>query len=155
MKNLKFPVIVFFAAMLVYACESSEEENMCTHAHFIFVNEFGEDLFNPATDGFIDTSQFSVWSPENQKPHYVFYTNDTTSFVFAFGFDGYPGKDGIVYLKFGDFNVDTIYAKYAETDHATFISELYYNDSTLAINERWRSACDNIYTITVTPDARE
>jgi len=150
MKAIISAILICFSLLIFIGCEK-KGENICSSTSFIFVNQAGEDIFNPSTPSHIDISDFDIITPDDKikMNFYNYFVNDTN--LIEIGINGLSGE-GYTYLKFGNLNIDTIYAKYKESGNSLFINELYYNGNLIEINEFPTQCGTKGHKITVTND---
>lgn len=138
---------IFLLALI--GCDKETGEVICSSAEFIFVNQAGDDIFNPNTTDHLEISDFELFTPDSVI-ELNFYT-DTINGInhFQIGINGRAEKEGVTYLKFGNITTDTIFSKFKEKGNSLFISELYYNGKLIEKNDGVTECGTKVHEITV------
>jgi hypothetical protein len=149
MKNILLILSTLALILLFENCDKNEEY-ICGSESFIFLDENGNNIFDPNNESYIDTANFKVFTPElKEYPIIVSGSNNRlNTYIVNIGIKISIGEEDTTFFQFGDHNVDTIRAVYTEEGHI-HIDEMYYNDSLI------ESFCNTskVHRITVKPDS--
>lgn len=144
-------LFVFVLALLLFSSCDEESEYICADSEFIFVNLNGDDIFNENTPNHLRLSQFEVFTKDNVgRLNFTGISGGTN--IFNLWLYGEIEKEGYTYLKFGELNIDTIYAKFEEIGNSLFISELYYNGELIEENIGPTQCGTHTHTISIKED---
>jgi hypothetical protein len=131
---MKTIITISLAFLTFFGCDKEKGEVVCSSAEFIFVNQNGDDIFNPNTSNYLELSEFAAYTKDSINT--LNFTDTLNGMnVFDIWLHGEIEKEGITYFKFGNITIDTVYAKLKERGNSIFISELYYNDSLIEKNK--------------------
>jgi hypothetical protein len=148
MKNILLILSTLALILLFENCDKNAEF-ICTSDQFVFLNENGEDIFNPKSNCYIDTTDFKAFTPDNKDYLlYIKFSDNLNSFTLGTKINGKVGEEDTTFFQFGDYNVDTIRAVYTEEGYLQ-IDKMYYNDSLI------ESFCNTskVHRVTVKPDS--
>lgn len=148
MKTFILSIIII---LLIPSCDKEKGEAVCSKAEFIFINQAGQDIFNPETPNFLNVTSFEAFAKDSISRLNFTDIADGMN-VFDVWLYGEIEKVGTTYLKFGNINIDTVLAKFKENGNSLFISELYYNDSLIEKNEIWGECGTQVHKITIKED---
>jgi hypothetical protein len=130
MKNL----LLLMTLLINLRCHKDKETAKCIDAAFVFVNQSGEDIYNPSTLNHLDSTDIKAYAEDSINRVYDFGRDDDGNKAYKIFLYGENSFEGDTYVKLGNITIDTIHAVFEKRENSIFISQLFYNSSLIESN---------------------